>query len=349
MNSSVKTKVFLVFLIIGLLSSFIQCSKPDKNKVIISKNDGYTVNTIKYAAEGYSISWIFSKPGENQCKPFLMEKLNSADKIKFASYSPTDPDIASILEKKKSRGYYDKNYCKKCRFNYKGIKGINMAKDPESKNGSRYEMHHKFALIEKDGSKPVVISGSYNWDKTSTQYNYEDMIMTDNHIIYSTFNMEFLCMGNTKNPSPLTGVGDRINIAFNQGCHELLIPFIRQARESLYIALYTLKTPEKGKAERLYDEVMKAYKRGVRIRILVDGNEAENLDLQGIPTVKVKHDSGLLHHKFMVIDRKFVATGTFNYGHKALTGNYETMFLIDEPLMAKSYIEYWESIYEKFK
>lgn len=48
-------------------------------------------------------------------------------------------------------------------------------------------MHHKFAII--DGHK--VISGSYNWTRSGSEINNENIIITDNHRIVTAFVNEF--------------------------------------------------------------------------------------------------------------------------------------------------------------
>lgn len=48
-------------------------------------------------------------------------------------------------------------------------------------------MHHKFAVI--DSLK--VITGSYNWTRTASELNYENILITDNARIVDAFDKEF--------------------------------------------------------------------------------------------------------------------------------------------------------------
>ncbi len=48
-------------------------------------------------------------------------------------------------------------------------------------------MHHKFAIIDDH----KVISGSYNWTRSGSEINNENIIITDNHRIVTAFGNEF--------------------------------------------------------------------------------------------------------------------------------------------------------------
>ena len=54
-------------------------------------------------------------------------------------------------------------------------------------DGSKTLMHHKFAII--DGQK--VINGSFNWTRSATESNYENIVITDNNDLLKAFKSEF--------------------------------------------------------------------------------------------------------------------------------------------------------------
>lgn len=52
---------------------------------------------------------------------------------------------------------------------------------------SRYHMHNKFGII--DGK--VAFTGSFNWTKTATRSNQENLLVTSNHSIVEQYQKEF--------------------------------------------------------------------------------------------------------------------------------------------------------------
>ena len=48
-------------------------------------------------------------------------------------------------------------------------------------------MHHKFAIVDSN----KVITGSYNWTRTGSEVNNENIVITDNETIVDAFIKEF--------------------------------------------------------------------------------------------------------------------------------------------------------------
>jgi phosphatidylserine/phosphatidylglycerophosphate/cardiolipin synthase-like enzyme len=117
-------------------------------------------------------------------------------------------------------------------------------------------------------------------------------------------------------------------------------------------------------AQNLADALRRLHARGVRIRLLADPGFAnrsfsEVLDLLGVSMAD--HHCGLeadnrpwsrplegvgtpqlaggdkLHHKFAVLDRRQVISGSFNWSPSAAHGNDETLIRIDSPLLARHF------------
>ena len=51
-----------------------------------------------------------------------------------------------------------------------------------------------------------------------------------------------------------------------------------------------------------------------------------------------------MHHKFMVIDNKYVISGSYNFVTKSLSGNHENVVVIESPAMAVSFRDHWREI-----
>ena len=113
---------------------------------------------------------------------------------------------------------------------------------------------------------------------------------------------------------------------------------IEQAKKELLVAVYAFTS------EDLATALVQAKKRGIIVQIVVDrefdlANEKSSkgkfFDTQKIPLRRIsgtksnvaEKDSGLMHQKFAVIDRKVVFSGSYNWTHSADNSNDENLLL----------------------
>jgi phosphatidylserine/phosphatidylglycerophosphate/cardiolipin synthase-like enzyme len=67
------------------------------------------------------------------------------------------------------------------------------------------------------------------------------------------------------------------------------------------------------------------------------------LEQAGIP-VQVSAQSRLLHHKFTVVDGRWVITGSFNWTISGENQNRENLLILDCPDLARSFAAEWDVI-----
>ena len=135
----------------------------------------------------------------------------------------------------------------------------------------------------------------------------------------------------------------KINVCFTppSGCGSLLAQTISRAEKSIFVQAYGLTS------DMIIYQLREAHKRGVDVRILLDGgNLSDNKDvLERLKKdgIKVFYDKmpGIAHNKVMIIDRKKVITGSFNFTHAADHKNAENVLLIDDANIADLYIQNW--------
>ncbi|MCS7234297.1 MAG: phospholipase D family protein [Synergistetes bacterium] len=126
------------------------------------------------------------------------------------------------------------------------------------------------------------------------------------------------------------------------GCEKRIIELIDMAQESIDLAMYTFTNSKIAWA------LVKAYERGVKIRILLDGQEAQNKYSKGLFLKKrgifVVYDRmpGLMHNKFCVIDNKIVITGSYNWTATAEEKNEENLIVIYDLNIANAYKKRFE-------
>jgi phosphatidylserine/phosphatidylglycerophosphate/cardiolipin synthase-like enzyme len=122
------------------------------------------------------------------------------------------------------------------------------------------------------------------------------------------------------------------------GCLEALIREVKRARREILVQAYSFTS------DPLTAALVEAKKRGVHVEILLDrSNEVERyselhvlLEHGLAPLIDANHS--IAHNKVMILDRKTVATGSFNFTHQAEVENAENLLLIHgHPDLLKAY------------
>jgi phosphatidylserine/phosphatidylglycerophosphate/cardiolipin synthase-like enzyme len=137
--------------------------------------------------------------------------------------------------------------------------------------------------------------------------------------------------------------------AFNEECEGVVLEGIEKSRESIWIAAYAFTRT------RIAAALVRAHRRGVRIEMKVDANQAEFAGAQkliewlrqeGIPVTLI-HTAGeysAMHNKFMVFDMGRVVTGSYNFTTVAQVSNWENLVWLDSADMAEQYKQAWDAI-----
>jgi phosphatidylserine/phosphatidylglycerophosphate/cardiolipin synthase-like enzyme len=118
---------------------------------------------------------------------------------------------------------------------------------------------------------------------------------------------------------------------------------IADAQQSVDMAIYDLDLWS------VRDALLAAHRRGVQVRLVTEKNNAQNpeiaeLELAGVPVV-VDGESGLMHHKFVVIDGQAVWTGSMNLTVNGAYRNDNNLVLIRSPHLAANYLREFEEMF----
>jgi phosphatidylserine/phosphatidylglycerophosphate/cardiolipin synthase-like enzyme len=108
---------------------------------------------------------------------------------------------------------------------------------------------------------------------------------------------------------------------------QAILHTLQGAQQSVHIALYQLTDPE------IAQELLDTLNRGIELQILLDdepskGSKGCLLWSKGI-AVKQYVDSGIMHHKFAVVDGQKLITGSYNWTTSAQTRNEENLLIIE--------------------
>jgi phosphatidylserine/phosphatidylglycerophosphate/cardiolipin synthase-like enzyme len=122
------------------------------------------------------------------------------------------------------------------------------------------------------------------------------------------------------------------------GCTDAAVRELKQARREILIQAYSFTS------KPIADALIEAKTRGVHVEIILDkSNQQETytelgylLDHGLAPHIDAQH--AIAHNKIMIVDRKTVITGSFNFTHQAEVENAENMLIIKgNPDLLKSY------------
>lgn len=126
-----------------------------------------------------------------------------------------------------------------------------------------------------------------------------------------------------------------------------LVKIINAARSNLDIAIYSVTQKDIAKA------IIQAKKRGVKVRIITDRQEANSKSEMGVLQlfkdseipVKVNCHQGLMHMKVSIVDKNIVTTGSYNYTEQASTNNDEVLVVINSPNSVKDFETQFENMW----
>ncbi|XP_072273526.1 mitochondrial cardiolipin hydrolase [Pyxicephalus adspersus] len=123
---------------------------------------------------------------------------------------------------------------------------------------------------------------------------------------------------------------------------------LMEARRSLELCIFTFSSPPLARA------VLLLHSRGVRVRVITDsdymatvGSQIGALRKAG---VEVRHNqsSGLMHHKFVLIDKTLVITGSMNWTMQAIQTNKENLLITDDKVLVSAYVKEFEELWNEY-
>jgi len=128
------------------------------------------------------------------------------------------------------------------------------------------------------------------------------------------------------------------------GAEALVVDTLAQARVSVHIAIYGLTS------RKIEQALLDLAQSGVRVFIKADHVQSagktqatllSRLRAAGIE-VEVSRVGRLLHDKFVIVDGRWVVTGSFNWTEGAERRNRENVVTLDCPALAKAFEHFGE-------
>ena len=124
-------------------------------------------------------------------------------------------------------------------------------------------------------------------------------------------------------------------------CASIILDEIAAAKRSIRVQAYSFTSHD------IADALIAASKRGVDVAVIVDKSQTSERysvlsDLSDAHlAVFIDHCCAIAHNKVIIIDEHRLLTGSYNFTKAAESKNAENLLLLDDPTLAKAYLENW--------
>lgn len=145
-------------------------------------------------------------------------------------------------------------------------------------------------------------------------------------------------------PTPL----QETQLIVNGRYREQVVRLINGAKSSIDILMFEWKWYKKDvccDATLINQAILRAKKRGVRIRGIVNHAKQMQELLEVGLTVRTNEAGTVLHSKCLIFDDKIVVMGSHNLTQNAMRSNIETSVIIHSENFAKEFGKYFESLW----
>lgn len=226
----------------------------------------------------------------------------------------------------------------------------------ENKKLTSMLMHNKFIISDKKR----LMTGSMNFSRTGfSGFNANNIVIIDSPALSEYYTKEFDQMYSgkfhtLKNPLDSTNTftvgATKVSAYFSpqdKTVEKALVPLIENAQSYIYLPVFVITH------KKLTQALIDAKKRGVDVKIILDATSVrsnhtthEILREAGIP-LKTENYAGKVHNKSMIIDDKYVITGSMNFSNSGENRNDENCLVIENSDLAKFYKGWFEFIWKK--
>ena len=291
----------------------------------------------------------------------LIEKINAAQtSIHIASFEFDLTPVAEALIAAKQRGV-------DVRWVTDDESGLGADEDPDrgqfamlQKAGIEVRsddrsalMHDKFWIFDGKilwtGSTNITESGIFKQDNNTIVFHSPELATIYEREFQEMWDGQF----GPRSPSQLgqqsTVVnGTPIQVIFTSEDHAIqqaIVPLLNSAAKSIrFLAFSFTDFP-------MADAMMKRAKNGVNVAGVFEkvGSDTDAAELKTLfcANIPVRRDgnSAFMHNKIVVVDERFVITGSLNFSTNAEESNDENVIIIDNPDIAKLYMQDFDRIW----
>jgi len=297
---------------------------------------------------------------QNSIEGRLIEKINAAKtSIHVASFEFDLTPVAEALIAAKQRGVdvrwvTDNEYGLEAdlepghgQFAMLGQRGIEVRSDSRSAL-----MHNKFWIFDGQtvwtGSTNVTVSGIFQQNN--------NVVVIHSSEVAAIYEREFTEMwegqygpksSSTADQQSTVVNGTPVQVYFSaeDDVMNRIIPIVRGAQSSIRFLAFSFT--DQALAQAMIDRAGTGVNAaGVFEKV---GSETESAQLRALYCAKlpVRQDGNprFLHDKLIIVDNRYVITGSFNFSENATESNDENVLIIDNPQIASLYMQEFERIW----
>jgi mitochondrial cardiolipin hydrolase len=133
-----------------------------------------------------------------------------------------------------------------------------------------------------------------------------------------------------------------------ESCRKAIMDTIGKATSHLKICVFTISD------DSIVNAILMALRRGVRIDIITDndksfdqGSDVARLSKAGV-MVRTDNTPAHMHHKFMIVDNRFLLNGSYNWTQSAARVNQENIIVTSEELLVKAFTNEFDRLWSAF-
>jgi mitochondrial cardiolipin hydrolase len=143
-------------------------------------------------------------------------------------------------------------------------------------------------------------------------------------------------------------MGEDAYFSPSDDCKNRIISLINGARATLDVCVFTISD------DNISESLLAAHKRNIKVRIITDndksgdrGSDIDYLIRKSVPVVKDISDSHM-HHKFALVDNKYLINGSFNWTRSASKYNNENITLLTNHDLISKFQNKFEEMWKQF-
>lgn len=214
-------------------------------------------------------------------------------------------------------------------------------------------MHNKFWIFDRE----TVWTGSTNITRNGVYDQNNNVIVIRSPELAEVYEREFDEMWDgqfgARSPSTLADQapvvnGTQILVIFtseDSALENVIIPFVQGAQSSVYFMAFSFTDYP------LADAMIQRRLRDLDVAGVFEafGSTSESAEMRtlfcGDVPVRQDGNGGFLHHKVIIVDERYVITGSLNFSTRAETTNDENVIILDNPGIARLYVEEFERVW----
>ncbi len=285
----------------------------------------------------------------------LVASLDAARvEIDMAAYSLNLWDVQSSLLHAKHRGVTVRLVMESSNMKSSAPQALLAAGIPIVGDNLPGLMHNKFVVIDRS----EVWTGSMNFTESGTYKDNNNLMHIRSPLLAQDYETEFDEMfvdhkfgpnvvPATPHPS-LTLDGTALHVYFSPDDHfqRALVALLNRAKSSIYFMAYSFT------ADALGNAIRQRGADGVKVSGVMEANQVKS-DVgteydafrKAGADVRLDGNPGLMHHKVMIIDNRFVVMGSYNFTASAEKKNDENLVVIDNPQIAAQFKKEFQRVH----